>query len=74
MTINQKKFIDIETGETINLFTNQAQENYKKEVEKYFNKLKLKCLQYQIDYVPVDINNGFKQILTSYLINRKRFL
>ena len=69
-----KKFIDVETGDTINLYADQVQENYQKEVKKYFNKLKMKCLQYQIDYVPVDINEGFEQILTSYLISRKRFL
>lgn len=69
-----KKFIDVETGETINLYAEQVKDNYKKEVEKYFNNLKMKCLQYQIDYVPVDINKGFEQILISYLISRKRFL
>ncbi len=30
-------------------------------------------MQYKIDYVPVDINKGFDQILTSYLISRKSF-
>ncbi len=69
-----KKFIDLETGDSINLYAEQVQENYQKEVQKYFNNLKLKCLQYQIDYVPVDINEGFEQILISYLISRKRFL
>jgi uncharacterized protein (DUF58 family) len=69
-----KKFIDVETGDSINLYADQVQENYTKAVEKYFNKLKMKCLQYQIDYVPVDINKGFEQILISYLISRKRFL
>jgi len=69
-----KKFIDVESGETINLYAEQVQENYQKEVQKYFNKLKMKCLQYQIDYVPVDINKGFEQVLVSYLISRKRFL
>lgn len=69
-----KKFIDVETGETINLYAEQVQKNYKKMTQIYFNKLKMKCLQYQIDYVPVDINQGFEQILSSYLISRKRFL
>ena len=69
-----KKFIDVETGETINLYAGQVKENYQKAVQKYFNDLKLKCMQYQIDYVPVDINKGFEQILISYLISRKRFL
>jgi len=69
-----KKFVDVETGEEINLYAQNFQEKYKKLVENYFNELKTKCLQYQIDYVPVDIHLGFKAVLTSYLISRRKFL
>jgi len=69
-----KKFIDIETGDEINLYASTVKENYQKEMDKYFNELKLKCMQYKIDYVPVDIHKGFHQVLISYLISRKRFL
>jgi len=69
-----KKFVDVETGEEINLETSSIKKQYKVAVENYFNELKLKCMQYKIDYVPVDIHKGFNQILISYLIGRKRFL
>lgn len=69
-----KKFVDVETGETINLYAESIKKQYKVEVENYFNDLKMKCMQYKIDYVSVDINKGFNQILVSYLISRKRFL
>jgi len=69
-----KKFVDIETGESVNLYVSSVREKYKEEVENYFNELKLKCMQYKIDYVPVDIRKGFNQILISYLISRKSFL
>jgi uncharacterized protein (DUF58 family) len=69
-----KKFVDVETNEQINLYANSVKETYKKEVEKYFNDLKLKCMQYKIEYVPVDIHKGFNQVLISYLISRKKFL
>ena len=69
-----KRFIDVETGEHINLYADTVKENYKTIVENYFNELKMKCMQYKIDYVPVDITKGFEQILTAYLISRKRFL
>ena len=69
-----KRFIDVETGEHINLYADTVKENYKKSVSTYFNELKMKCMQYKIDYVSVDINDGFEQILTTYLISRKRFL
>ena len=64
-----KKFVDIETGEQVNLYADSVKENYKVEVEDYFNKLKMK-----IDYVPVDINKGFDQVLISYVRSRKSFL
>ncbi len=69
-----KKFVDVETGEQVSLFAENIKENYKKSIEKYFNDLKLKCMQYEIDYVSVDINKGFNQILMAYLIRRQRFL
>lgn len=71
---NPKRFIDVETGEHINLYADTVKDNYKKSIENYFNQLKMKCMQYKIDYVPVDINKGFNQVLTTYLIGRKRFL
>lgn len=69
-----KKFIDIETGEQVNLYADSIKENYKIEVENYFKNLKMKCMQYKIDYVPVDINKGFDQVLISYMRSRKSFL
>ena len=69
-----KKFVDVETGEQINLYATSVKKQYKKYVESYFNKLKLKCMQYKIEYVPVDINKGFESVLISYLISRKKFL
>ncbi|MBI9041527.1 DUF58 domain-containing protein [Lutibacter sp.] len=69
-----KKFVDVETNEQINLYANSVREIYTKEVKKYFNDLKLKCMQYKIEYVPVDIHKGFNQVLISYLISRKKFL
>ncbi|MBJ2174812.1 DUF58 domain-containing protein [Aureibaculum sp. A20] len=69
-----KRFVDVETGEHINLYADTVKEGYKDIVEKYFNNLKMKCMQYKIDYVPVDINEGFEQVLTTYLVSRKKFL
>ena len=69
-----KRFVDVETGEHINLYPDTVKEGYKTILDNYFNDLKMKCMQYKIDYVPVDINQGFEQVLTTYLISRKRFL
>jgi len=69
-----KKFVDVETGEELNLYAENIKESYKNAVEVFFNELKIKCLQYQIDYVPVDINDGFSSVLSNYIISRKKFL
>jgi len=69
-----KKFVDLETGEEINVFAENIKEKYSERVSSYFKDLKNKCLQYKIDYVPVDINLGFKEVLTTYLISRRKFL
>ena len=67
-----KKFIDVETGEEININTENVQEKYTQLVGNYFKELKNKCLQYKIDYLPIDINSGYNTVLTSYLISRKK--
>jgi len=67
-----KKFVDVETGEEVNVFAQTIQEKYTKFIGGYFKELKNKCLQYKITYLPVDINEGFHEILTAYLISRKK--
>ncbi|MDP5106832.1 MAG: DUF58 domain-containing protein [Polaribacter sp.] len=69
-----KKFIDVETGEEINIYAENIKEKYKILIDKFFKELKNKCLQYKVDYVPVDIHSGFHQVLSSYLISRKNIL
>ena len=69
-----KKFVDVETGEELNIYAENIKETYRKSVENYFNELKVKCLQYQIDYVPVNSNDGFSTVLSSYLISRRKIL
>ena len=68
-----KRFVDLETGEHLNLYADNVRQDYKEAVQKYFNELKIKCGQYRIKYVPVNINEDFSAILTSYLIERKKF-
>jgi len=69
--ISPKKFVDVETSEEINVYAENIQDSYKELVRKYFKDLKNKCLQYKIDYVPVDIHKGYHEVLTAYLISRK---
>ncbi|SFI51853.1 DUF58 domain-containing protein [Olleya namhaensis] len=69
-----KRFIDIETGDFVNLYANQVKENYEKSVLDYFEELKMKCLQYKIKYVAADINQAFDAVLTSYMVEREKFI
>ena len=69
-----KKFVDVETGEEVNLFSENIQEQYTELIDSYFIELKNKCLQYKIDYVPVDIQIGFNQVLTSYFLSRQKMM
>jgi len=68
-----KKFVDVETGEEVNLYSENVKNDYEKLVKSYFQNLKSKCIQYKIDYVPVEIHKGFNSVLTSYLLQRKNF-
>ena len=65
-------FIDVESGESIKLNPSHYKEDYLKRVGDFLDLLRLKCLQYKIDLVEVDINKGYDQIITSYLLKRQK--
>jgi len=69
-----KKLVDVETGEEIQLYTQNYKEVYKKHMDSFVKRLKNKCLQYKIDFVSADIQQGFYNILQQYLISRKKIL
>ena len=66
------RFVDMETGKNIRLNPSSVKEKYKNSLSEYFKQLKLKCLQYRIEFVEADINEGFEKILLSFLIKRAR--
>jgi uncharacterized protein (DUF58 family) len=69
-----KRFIDVETGESINLYSENVKDAYQTAVQNYFKNLNMKCMQYQIEYVPVAIKNGFYSILSTYLLKREKMV
>ena len=68
-----KRYVDVETGEHINLYAENIRDNYKEAVRTYFEAIKLKCGQYRIKYVEADINKKFDNILTTYMVERQKF-
>ncbi|MFT4758730.1 MAG: hypothetical protein ACI9XO_004136 [Paraglaciecola sp.] len=63
-------FVDMESGEEVRLQPNQVKDEYISQVSKFKEDLRVKCLQYQIDFVEADINRGFKDVLQAYLVRR----
>ena len=68
-----RKFIDVETGEEVNLFAENVKNDYEKLVESYFEKVANTCALYKIKYVPVSVDEKFEKIMTTYLIEKQKF-
>ena len=68
-----RKFIDLETGDEVNLFAENVKDEYEKGVNSYFKKLALTCSQNKIKYVPVGVADNFEKILTTYLVEKQNF-
>lgn len=66
------EFIDMETGERVKLQSNQVRAFYQEKVTSFNEALKMKCLQFKIDFVEADIRAGFVPILETYLVKRKK--
>lgn len=68
-----RKFIDIETGEVINVFSENIKVEYEKKMSEYLKKLSMICAQNKIKYVPVNVGENFEKIMTSYIIEKQSF-
>lgn len=68
------RFTDVETGEQLQLYPDQVRDAYKEQIGKYFTELKMRCGQYKINYVPIDIAQDFNVLLTTFLLERQRFI
>lgn len=69
-----KRFLDVETGEHIDLFSDTVKEGYEKAIKTYFDELKMKCAQYKIKYVDVDVRGNFSKVLNTFMVERQNFL
>lgn len=66
------KFIDLETGQQIKLQPSEVAEAYRHEMTVQQAELQQSAQQYHIDYVPVDVAQGFDQVMMPFLIKRSR--
>lgn len=69
-----KRFVDVETGEHLDLYADNIKEAYNERVTNYLNDIKMKCAQYEIKYVDIDIHRDFSTVLNTFLVERNKFL
>ena len=65
-------FIDLESGRHLKLQPEEVADTYRRQMTEMFDTLRQRAMQYRIDYVPVDIAQGFHQILLPFLLKRSK--
>ncbi len=65
-------FIDLESGQQLRLQPEEVAADYRRQMTEMFSTLRQRAMQYRIDYVPVDIAEGFHQILLPFLLKRSK--
>ena len=65
-------FIDLESRRQLRLQPNEVADAYRRQMEQLFSTLRQRAMQYRIDYVPVDIAQGFHQVLLPFLLKRSK--
>ncbi len=66
------RMIDMESGEEMKIHPSQIREKYKESIINYFNALKMKSIDQQIEFMPADINQGYNEVLLKYLLKRQK--
>ena len=66
------RFVDLETGRSLRLQPNQLAEAYSRGMNAMQAELQHTALQYRIEYVPVDVAQGFHQIILPFLLKRSK--
>ncbi|WP_090651375.1 DUF58 domain-containing protein [Mucilaginibacter sp. OK283] len=67
-------FIDIESGAEVKVHPSKVRDAYKATLTEYRHQLELKCAQYHIDLVDVDINESYHNVLKTYLAKRNKMI
>lgn len=68
------EFVDMETGDSIKLQPEQIKDQYIKGVKEYVKQIEERCMQYRIDYTPVDLSKDVGQVLNSFLMKRNKLM
>lgn len=66
------EFVDLESGEKLMLNPHEIKDQFEKELKEYHLKLKMKCNQLKIDFISANIQNGYSEVLQTYMIKRSK--
>jgi uncharacterized protein (DUF58 family) len=66
------KFVDLESKETLLLNPAEVREIFTERVVKLDKELKNRCLQYKIDFYPIDASKDLHQVLLPFYLKRMR--
>ena len=69
-----KRFVDVETGNHVDLYAETIKEAYEEKVRTYLDSLKLKCMQYKIKHVGVDVRSSFTKVFNTFMVERQKFV
>ncbi len=66
------EFVDLESGEKLLLNPHEIKDQFEKELKEYHLKLKMKCNQLKIDFISANIQDGYSEVLQTYMIKRSK--
>lgn len=66
------EFIDLESGHRLRLQPTEIADMYRQKMEREQTELQQRAMQYKIDYIPVDVAQGFNQVILPFLLKRSK--
>ena len=66
------RFVDLESGRTLRLQPSEVAQQYGDLMLRQQADLQQRAMQYRIDYVPVDVAQGFHQVILPFLLKRSK--
>jgi uncharacterized protein (DUF58 family) len=66
------EFVDLESGEKLMLNPHEIKDQFEKELKEYHRRLIMKCNQLKIDFISANIQDGYAEVLQTYMIKRSK--
>lgn len=66
------RFVDLESGQVLRLQPSEVAQQYGDLMLRQQADLQQRAMQYRIDYVPVDVAQGFHQVILPFLLKRSK--